>query len=302
MASWSKKIYLSFWLSLLFFTAVGALWLPSLLDQGKETSIKSLEAAPKLDNLSEETVIQVITKFPTRPFMDSPRPVATASLPERIPSSESPASAASPVSGLPARVVDGVDAPGGQTLGERVTTRAYLRADSSVYAQPQTTAAVLVRVGSEAKVRWLDKAGEGWEEILLKDGRSAYVQSADLSFSSQGDDRSGFNAGPSDGPDIGALPGAVETFLGSLSRGDLLRAETHLSPLASGLEREALGTLGPYVSSQELGRIQRIEVVAGGRDNYRMVRVAYGDALESPVGLLWEWDATQSRWMLVRWE
>lgn len=303
MASWSKKIYLSFWLSLLFFTAIAALWLPGLLDQGKNESIKGLEAAPKF-NFSEADLSQVVTRFPTRPFLEkapNPEPV-----PVRTPFDEfTPAENTASSGGLPTRFVPGVENTT-STMDERVTTRAYLRANSSVYAQAQTTAAVLGRVGDQTKVRWLDKAGEGWEEILLKDGRSAFVQSTDLSFSADSRDpqeNSFTNQRDTDsGPDIAKLPGTVESFLATLSSNDLLRAETYLSPLASGLDRENLGSLTPYAGSSPLGRVLRIELVPGDRSGYRLARLVYGDSMDFEAATLWEWDQSQQRWLLVRWD
>ena len=302
MASWSKKIYLSFWISLAFFTAVAALWLPSLLDQGKNESIKGLEAAPKF-NFSEAELNQVVTRFPTRPFLEKaapePEPVGTP-FNEFTPSENTASSG-----GLPTRFVPGVENTT-SSMDERVTTRAYLKANSSVYAQAQTTATVLGRVGDQTKVRWLNKAGEGWEEILLKDGRSAFVQSTDLSFSadprdSQDNSFSNQREGDS-GPDIAKLPGTVESFLATLSSNDLLRAETYLSPLASGMDRDNLGSLTPYTGSSPLGRVLRIELVPGDRSSYRLARLAYGDNMDFEAATLWEWDQSQQRWLLVRWD
>ena len=298
MASWSKKIYLSFWLTLVFITAVGALWLPGLLDQGKENSIKELEAAPQLD-FSDESLGEVVTRFPTRPFLDKPAPLQQQQ--QTLQTDPTPSSGLGP-GGLPTRHVPGVSE--GEALGERVTTRAYLRGSSSVFTQPQTTAKILGRVSTQTKVRWLASAGEGWEEILLKDGSSAYVQSADLSFSADsGRETSGFaNQNKTDGPDVGALPATVESFLSVLSRGDLLRAETLLSPLAPRLDQQTLGNLGPYVGAPPDGRVNRIEQIGGGRGGHRRVRLVYGPDMLHEVNTLWEWDRSQGRWMLVSWD
>ena len=298
MASWSKKIYLSFWLTLVFITAVGALWLPGLLDQGKENSIKELEAAPQLD-FSDDALGEVVTRFPTRPFLDRPEPLQQP--PQNLPTDATPSTDLGP-GGLPTRHVPGVSE--GEALGERVTTRAYLRGSASVFTQPQTTAKILGRVSTQTKVRWLASAGEGWEEILLKDGSSAYVQSADLSFSADSNrEATGFaNQNRTDGPDVAALPATVESFLSVLSRGDLLRAETLLSPLAPRLDQQTLGNLAPYVGAPPDGRVNRIEEIGGGRGGHRRVRLVYGADMLHEVNTLWEWDRSQGRWMLVSWD
>lgn len=299
MASWSKKIYLSFWLTLVFITAVGALWLPDLLDQGKENSIKELEAAPQI-NFSDESLGEVVTRFPTRPFLDRPEPMQQQPR-QSLPSDATPSSGLGP-GGLPTRHVPGVNE--GEALGERVTTRAYLRGSASVFTKPQTTAKILGRVSTQTKVRWLASAGEGWEEILLKDGSSAYVQSTDLSFSADSNrETTGFaNQSRTDGPDVATLPSTVESFLSVLSRGDLLRAETLLSPLAPRLEQQSLGNLGPYVNALPEGRVNRIEEIGGGRGGHRRVRLVYGPDMLHEVNTLWEWDRSQGRWMLVSWD
>ncbi|MFA5509152.1 MAG: SH3 domain-containing protein [Vulcanimicrobiota bacterium] len=299
MGSWSKKIYLSFWITLVFVTVVGALWLPQILDQGKESSIKELEAAPQLD-FSDEAMGQVVTRFPTRPFLDSStnRPTQPPP-PQDAPAVPSASTTASGPGGLPTRHVPGVS--GGEAIGDRVTTRAYLRGNSSVFSQPQTTAKILGRVGTQTKVRWLASAGEGWEEILLKDGRSAYVQSPDLSFSADAPGNAVVSQTAGDGPDVNALPATVESFLELLSRQDLLRAETLLSPQAPRLAPEALGPLSPYVGAPPEGRVHRIEQIGGGQGGHRRVRVVYGPDLLHEASTLWEWDRSQGRWMLVSW-
>lgn len=305
MGSRSQKIYLSFWFSLFFITGVAVLWLPRFLEGSGGTSVKELEAAPKA-NFTEEDLARVVTRFPTRAFLDrparapEPQPVETGNNGE----GEQPVAATGP-GGLPTRFVPGVERGGGNVVGERVTTRAYLRANSSVFDRPQTTATVLGRVGAQTKVRWLDKAGEGWEEILLKDGRSAYVQSDALSFSADSDSQSNSftnRHSSQDGPNLSTLPSTVDSFLSHLSASDLLRAETFLSPLAPGLNDSTLGALSPYVGAAPEGRLLRVELVSGNRGSHRKARIVYGAEMAYEVLTLWEWDHAQQRWMLVRWD
>lgn len=289
---------------MVFLTLIASVWLPKYLEQSEGNSLKGLEPAPSLD-VEDAQMAGVVTRFPTRAFRSQP------ALPSRIVEDDPDAAGVgetvtedSATGGLPSRAVPGVNE--GQTVGDRVTTRAYLRGNSSVFAQPQTTAAVLGRVGTLTKVRWLAKAGEGWEEILLKDGRSAYVQSDDLSFSSDtwSTRKTGFDSQRTSGlePDLATLPGTVETFLEQLSRGDLLRAETYLSPLATRLDDSSLSALTPYFGSSAEGRVLRIELVSGSRETYRRVRIVYGTEMAHEVSTLWEWDPAQQRWMLVKWD
>jgi hypothetical protein len=299
--SFSRKIVLSLFLSLAFLTAVAVIWLPRLLEQPDGNSIKGLEAAPKAP-FSDDELSRVVTRFPTRPFARQAKPESTSTEPinDNEPT-DNPSG--QETGGLPSRIVSGVENT--EALGERVTTRAYLRSNSTVFARPQMTAEVLGSVGTETKVRWLAKIGDGWEEILLKDGRSAYVQSKNMSFSadSWSTHQTGFeNRGASVSPDTALLPSTVETFLTHLSAGDALRAETFLSPLAPRLDSETLGTLQPYLGAPPLGRVLRIEVISGDRASHRRVRVVYGPEMSHEAATLWEWDVTQQRWMLVRWE
>ena len=289
---------------MVFVTLIASVWLPKYLEQSEGSSLKGLEPAPSLD-VEEGPMAGVVTRFPTRAFRTQP------ALPSRIVEDDTVISEvgeseteAATTGGLPSRAVPGVNEA--QPVGDRVTTRAYLRGGASVFAQPQTTAAVLGRVGTLTKVRWLAKAGEGWEEILLKDGRSAYVQSDDLSFSSDtwSTRKTGFDSQRTSGlePDLATLPGTVETFLEQLSRGDLLRAETYLSPLATRLDNDTLSALAPYLGSPAEGRVLRIELVSGSRETYRRVRIVYGSEMAHEVSTLWEWDPAQQRWMLVKWD
>lgn len=302
MVSWSKKIYLSFWITLLVLTGVAIWGIPQLLDQSGEASIKSLDGAPSAPS-GQEIVGHRSTRFPTRPFLSSS---GAGSLPQRDPDpepvserasdSESASETAPPV-GLPSRAVPGVEEQRG--LDERVTTRAYLAADSSVYSRPQTTATVLGRVGSETRVRWYASASQGWEEILLKDGRSAYVQSRDLSFSSN--ESSSSTRGSQSEADLNLLPGTVESFLYSLSQTDLLRAETHLSISTEGLSPDTLGPLSPYVGTADLGRIIRVNAHPDDPSQTREVLLGYGSDLEHEVTTVWGWSQQQRRWMLTGW-
>ena len=299
MGSRSQKIYLSLVLSLVFFTALASVWLPRFLEQSEGTSLKELEPAPKV-SFSDGEFVPISTRFPTRAFPEA----SMGSDQGGEPSLQQNSAAGTSSGGMPSRDVPGVDQ--GAAVGDRVTTRAYLQSNSAVFSRPQTTAKVLGRVGQQTKVRWLAKMGDGWEEILLKDGRSAYVQSEALSFSANSDQthRTGFdfNHQQDSGPDASILPGTVESFLRNLSENDLLRAETFLSPLASRLETGSLSGLSPYVGVPSLGRVLRIELVGAGRSNHRRTRIVYGPKMEHEVATIWEWDAGQRRWMLVRWD
>ena len=292
MDTFSRKIVLSLALTLAFCTAIGAIWLPRFLDQSKGNSIKELEAAPKI-NFTEEELAKAVTRFPTRAFdlqakHSGPPTTDVEAGVEPIPSETG-------LGGLPTRTVPGVNerAP----MGERVTTRAYLRPNASVFSRPNMTAQVLGTVAAETKVRWLAKAGEGWEEILLKSGDSAYVQSKNLSFSadSWSTHQSGFDRRPSNstgGPDLAVLPATVENFLGNLSSSDLLRAETFLSPAAARLEDANLGSLAPYVGAPPNGRVLRIELIPGERDTLRRVLLVYGQDMEFQATTTWEWEGS----------
>jgi len=72
--------------------------------------------------------------------------------------------------------------------------------------------------------------------------------------------------------------------------------------LAPRLEIGGLGTLEPYLSAPPLGRVLRIELVSGDRTNYRRVRIVYGPEMAHESTTMWEWDAAQQRWMMVRWD
>lgn len=276
---------------------MAVIWLPKYLEQSEGNPIKELEGAPSVA-FSEEGSGQVVTRFPTRSFGSQSKP--NNPNPETETGSE--AATSTGPGGLPTRFVPGVD--NAQSVGDRVTTRAYLRADSSVFSRPSMTAEVLGKVDGQTKVRWLAKAGDGWEEILLKNGQSAYVQSGSMSFSADtwSTHQKGFQNSSSDnGPDAAKLPGTVESFLAHLSAADLLRAETFLSPVAPRLEQGSLGELQSYVGAPPLGRVLRIELISGDRASYRRVRIVYGPDMLHEASTVWEWDQGQQRWMLVRW-
>lgn len=301
MDSISRKIFLSLALTIVFLTALAVVWLPNFLEQS-DNPIKELEAAPKIP-FSEEEVGKVVTRFPTRSLASS-SPNSTAPTTPSGQTSQRELPGQSSGGGLPSREVPGAQEI--EPIGDRVTTRAYLRENASVFSLPNMTAEVLGTVGSPTKVRWLGKVGDGWEEILLKNGSSGYVQSRDLSFSADAES-TGQTAYQSqsegkDGPDLGGLPGTVESFLANLSANDLARAETYLSPVASRLDPETLSRLSPYAGSPALGRVLRIELVSGDRDSYRRVQLVYGDNMEHQASTVWEWDHSQKRWMLVRWD
>lgn len=303
MDSISRKIFLSLALTIAFLTALAVVWLPRYLEQS-ENPIKELDAAPKIP-FSEEEVGKVVTRFPTRALVS----VSSAASGQSTSDSsgqgtprEVPGQTGS--GGLPSREVPGVQDT--EPASDRVTTRAYLRENSSVFSRPNMTAEVLGTVGSRTKVRWLSKAGEGWEEILLKNGSSGYVLSTDLSFSADASTAhpSGFDsqANRGSGPDLSTLPSTVESFLATVSANDIPRAETYLSPVASRLDPATMGGLAPYAGAPPVGRVLRIEMVSGDRDSYRRVQLVYGENMEHQVATVWEWDVSQQRWMLVRWD
>jgi hypothetical protein len=299
MGSWSRKIYLSFWLSLAFVTVLAVVLVPKYLEQPEGETLKDLQAAPKIGSSGQE-LSSLGTRFPTRPLDQSPQRTTTS--PSSGQGSSGSAETGIGPAGLPSRVVPGMEME--SPVSERVTTRAYLQSDSSVYAQPQTTAEVLGRVGETTTVRWLNKAGEDWEEILLKDGRSAYVQSRDLSFSSQSTTQpASFPSRRDQGgePDMNTLPTTVESFLTHLSANDLLRAETFLSPSARRLDSSDLGSLSPYAGAPPLGRVLRIEADEQGLNTRRTVRIVFGPDLEHETATTWEWDVSQQRWLLENW-
>lgn len=307
MDSFSRKIFLSLGLTIVFLTTIGVVWLPKYLEQRDGTPIKELDAVPTLSQ-SEESGNSAVTRFPTRAIS---KPSSTTQSGQGSQAQDSTARempGQTGAGGLPTREVPGVaeSEAGDDSMGDRVTTRAYLRANASVFSQPNMTAQVLGTVGAQTKVRWLSKSSEGWEEILLKNGGSGYVQSKDLSFSadSWNSHQSAFEAQAErgTGPDLSALPSTVETFLTNLAAGDLPRAETFLSPVARRLDSTTLSGLGPYAGAPPLGRVLRIELISGDRDTYRQVVLVYGDNMEHQTNTVWEWDVSQQRWMLMRWD
>lgn len=305
MDSVSRKIFLSLALTLAFLTAIAVVWLPRFLEQS-ENPIKELDAAPKIP-FSDEEVGKAVTRFPTRAMVASTTANPSISeAPNQSPEPSTPRElpGQSAGGGLPSREVPGVQDT--EPTSDRVTTRAYLRENASVFARPNMTAEVLGTVGSRTTVRWLAAAGEGWEEILLKNGSSGYVLSGDLSFSADTSTArpTGFEAQANrgSGPNLSTLPGTVESFLATISANDIARAETYLSPVASHLDATNLGGLTPYTGAPPAGRVLRIETVAGDRDSYRRVMLVYGDKMEHQLATVWEWDVSQQRWMLVRWD
>lgn len=295
MSSWRRQINLLFWLGLAAGTVVLAVWLPGYLDSSKENSYRELPESGK-PAMEVAARSRASTRFPTRAFSASASQAQPAQ--QTSPSTNDPDSSG----GLPQRTVPGVEG-NSRDVGERMTTRAWVKQTSNVHSSPQTTSTVLGRIDAGTQVRWLANSGEGWEEILLKDGRSAFLQSSAMSFTSvsggglSGMGRSTELSGAS--VDIATLATTVESFLQTLSQSDLLRAETYLSPSAPELNEAALGALIPLLGGR--GRLLRMEPFSGHEDGMRSVLLVNGDDLSSQIQTVWEWDRGQGRWLLLRW-
>jgi hypothetical protein len=177
--------------------------------------------------------------------------------------------------------------------------------NASVFEAPRTTARVLGTVPPGTQVRWVKTLQPGWEEILLRDGRSVYMQSNTLGLSGGSSERpsgpGGEGEGGSEPGDMAALPAAVDGFLATLQDADLLRASTYLAPGAPPLEESDLGSWSALVGPQVEARVGRIEPLPEGGDNARSVLVVdAGGATQ--VQTTWRWDPRQERWLLSSWQ
>ncbi len=298
MSSWPRQIYIAFWMSLIFFTVVTAIWLPGYLDDSSGSGYQLTDKSrPDLD---QSLVQAVSTHFPVRAFDSQAAPPSTEPVRQAIPGSEPTAAP-----GLPERVVPGVSRqpqPGNpQTEGDapRVTKRAWVTRRSSVYQAPETTAQLVGTVEPGTRVRWAATVGEGWEEVLMRDGRSVYLQAGALSFNSPESEAAKFQpAREVEEVDVNALPEAVNAFVASLGRGDVLRASTYLAPTAPTLDEASLGALAPLVSAAD-PRLDRIETGPGRADRVAVI----GDRNDPNLRVFttWQWSARQGRWLLLNW-
>lgn len=295
--SWPRQIYLSFWISLAFFTIATAIWLPGYLDDESPGSGYKLtdKSRPSLD---ESLVSSASTHFPVRPFLDE-GPSSGGPVRESVPGTK-PSGAPG---GLPQRVVPGVNRdpvrPTQSNDRANVTKRAWVLQQATVFAAPRTTAQAIGTVERGTRVRWARQAAQGWEELIMRDGRSVYMQTGYLSFTSPQAQAAKFTrTDRSDEVDVGALPPAVDSFLANLGRGDVLRASTHLSPAAPTLEDNSLGALTPFLGASS-PRVDRIETGRGRAD--RLVTVGDRNDPSIRVVTTWQWSSRQGRWLLLDW-
>lgn len=298
MSSWPRKIYLLFWLALIGGTALAAFLLPRLLDSSQQQGYRELDGQGK-PPMAEPLASNLSTRFPVRPFTDADSPSqepARQAFPRMSPT---PGTSVTSAPGMPQR-----DVPTGPVRPprEQVTSRARVVLNASVYERPRTTARVLGTVAPDTQVRWVKTVEPGWEEILLRDGRSVYMQSNTLHLG-------GAQPLPGERPGdpeaeaeaLAVLPRTVDSFLEALRRGDLLRASTYLSSTAPRLEEPDLGVWSALMGPQAEGQMARMEDVAGRGPDWRSVLVldqANGVAVQT----VWKWEASQERWLLTGWE
>ena len=272
------------------------MWLPGYLDQDDDPGYKLTEKTRP--GLEESVIKMASTRFPVRPFEgSSAAPVNSGPVRQAIPGSEpQPVSTTSPERpDLPVREPDA-----GQQQPARVTKRAWVVQRASVFQAPQTTSAVVGTVEVGTRVRWVASAGGGWEELVMRDGRSVYMQSSAISFISPTQQSGKFQPNRnSQEVDVSALPVAVERFLGSLSSGDVLRASTHLSPTAPALQDDSLGALTRLVNSQTQPRLDRIEPGRSPADRVVIVIDTADPSIR--VRTTWQWSTRQARWLLMEW-
>lgn len=300
MSSWPRKIYLLFWVTLISLTCLAAVLLPRLLDSSREQGYRDIAGQGRPPLLSQPSSSSVSTRFPVRPWRDESgesEPPARQPFPS---ASETANDRPERPSGLPQRDVLADKPAAGNPAREAVTSRLRINQDASVYESPKTTARVLGTVAAGTQVRWLKSLEAGWEEILLNDGRSVYLQSHVLSFGG-GSERPNAGAGASQAEIASLLPATVESYLASLRDGDLLRASTYLAAEAPPLEEPELGVWGALVGPDSDARIDRMEPVAERGADWRSVLV-----LDQTNGIhiltTWQWDLRQGRWLLANWQ
>ncbi len=280
---------------------------PRYLDSPEEPSIRDYTKTSRPTSQDLDHAVAIVTRFPTRPYEDSlfaSQPKNPVSAEEPAPRPEGDPSDEDDQPGhLPTRLVPGIDSPT-QSVGERVTTRAWVTQETTLHRNPKTTSAVLGNVSRGTQVRWVAKADAGWEEILLTNGSSAYLKSTDLTFSAPS---SGEQSGGRDGdrgvpPDFSLLTSTTESFLKALGQEDYLRAETYLGPDTPQLEFSTLGRLLAYTEQAELSRVARIEPLSGQPNTRRAVLLVRGPDYEYETWTVWEWDSQRQRWQLISWD
>jgi hypothetical protein len=183
------------------------------------------------------------------------------------------------------------------------TSRVRVLVNAPVYESPRTTAKVLGTVAAGTQVRWLQTAQPGWEEIVLRDGRSVYMPSNTLNVGGGSEPAPVTQPSGETGKDqsLSLLPATVDGFLSTLQGGDLLRAGTYLSPQAPTLEEPDLGVWGALVGPQADAKVTRMEPVPGRGSDWRSVLVM--DQVSGvQVQTVWEWSPLQQRWLLAGWE
>lgn len=301
VGSWSRKIYLLFWLSLIGGTGLAVFIIPRVLDSAQEQGYREIDGQgrPPLERSSR--LGSVATRFPVRPILDdlTAEPPSDSSRPERQAFPSSSGTPGSGPVGLPQRDVD--RQPDSNQAGqETVTSRARVVRSGSVYESPRTTARVLGTVSPGTQVRWVRTVEPGWEEILLRDGRLVYMLSQTLSTS--GDRVVSSSESDSGGDDsLSLLPSTVDDFLANLRDGDFLRASTYLAPTAAAIEEPDLGVWSTFVGADSGARVGRIEPVTGRGPEWRSV-LLLGNAPEAQILTTWEWDSRQERWLMANWE
>lgn len=305
MGSRSSKIYLLFWLGLAGLTCLAAFLVPRILDSSNQQGYREIDGQGR-PVLVEPLTASVDTRFPTRPFHDDE---LAPDQPERqaFPTGErTPAAAEDPSgepTGLPQRDVS--PSSGNPPPADvPVTSRARVVQDSSVYESPRTTARVLGTVSPGTQVSWARTIEPGWEEIILRDGRSVYMQSTSLQLPG------GSLREPEPGTDqpvgrevegVSQLPPTVDSFLSVLRDGDVLRAGTYLAPGSPPLEEPDLGVWASLVGPQADGRVGRVEPVPGRGAEARSVLIV-DQAGSTPIMTVWEYDSSTQRWLLSSWE
>jgi hypothetical protein len=301
VSSWPRKIYLLFWLSLISLTGLAAFLVPRILDSSQEQGYREIDGQGR-PPLVQPLTGSVATRFPVRPFTDaSPAGPEREAFPGQQPT---PSAQPTRVSGLPQRDVMGSGQAPDASSPQPVTSRAKVIAQSSVYESPRTTARVLGTVEAGTQVRWLRAGEPGWEEILLRDGRTVYMQSSALNVGGNSEpvpvERPSAGAGE-DSTLLALLPDTVDSFLMTLRDGDLLRAGTYLTPEAPPLEEPDLGAWTALIGPQADAQVGRIEPVSGRGAEWRSVLV-----LDQTNGVhvqtTWQWSASQERWLLTGWE
>ena len=304
MGSWSRKIYLLFWITLICGTGLAAVLIPRILDSSEEQGYHEIDGQGR-PPMGETLSGSVATRFPVRPFSEDAKvdPSEDGNPGrEAFPGMRSTPSA-DRTPGLPQRdVMSGSPAASNGGAGP-VTRRVRVTQNSSVYESPRTTARVLGTVPPGTQVRWSRSAEAGWEEILLNDGRSVYMQTVSLNLGGSSDttptDRPS-NAGGADDTNLAALPTTVESFLTTLQGGDLLRAGTYLAAEAPPLDQPDLGVWAALVGPQADASVLRVEPVAGRGSDWRSVTV-FDQTNGVQILTTWQWNAGQERWLLTEW-